>query len=175
MKSWSSLPDAAHNIQKDTRTISRRSAIFIGTMVDSGTDKTTQEEEVGSVDLYSVKASFFCPDGGGGELPDYELYIIRSHFIRFDLQKASFDIPIVGSKGKLRDDGSPFCVNDIRQSFILWNEGVITEPHHAAKVVVVKAGAGKAGDKIMEAVRFSRFLLHFNTICDIEKNRYHSD
>ena len=48
-------------------------------MVDCGTDKTAQEEGVGSMDLYAIKARFFGPDGGIDELPDYILYSNFAH------------------------------------------------------------------------------------------------
>ena len=129
-------------------------------MVDCGTDKTAQEEEVGSMDLYAIEARFFGPDGGIDELPDYILYLIGSHIIWFDSHKASFDFPIVCSKGKLCDHRDSFCVDDIRQFFILWNEGVITQPHHAAIVVVMQRDAGTACNDGTDSA-FCQFFVYF--------------
>ena len=64
--------------------------------------------------------------GSINELPDYKLNFIISHIIRFDLHITSVNLPVIGSESKLRDDRNTFCVDDIGQFFILWDESVIT-------------------------------------------------
>ena len=166
MKLWSSRPDAAHNIQKDTGAILSRTSVLIGAMIDRRTDKTAQKEEVGCMYLYAIKACFFCPDSGGGELFDDKLYLIRSHIIWFNLHKAAFDFAVIGSKCKLCDNGNSFCMNEICQVFVLRNEGIITQPHHAPKVVVMKGNTGEACDDGADPalrqfpVDFIRFFCH---------------
>ena len=66
MKRRRSLPDAVHDIQKDTGTIFSRTAVHIGAMIDRGADEASQEKEMRRVDLYAVKSCLICTDTGTG-------------------------------------------------------------------------------------------------------------
>ena len=118
------------------------------------------------VDLYAVKVCFSRTDGGIDELPDHVLYLIRVHIIRLNLHISSINFPVISPECKLCDNGDSFCMYDIRQSLILWNERVITQTHHAAKVVVVKGNTGEAGDDGSDTTFCQFFVNRIRFFCD---------
>ena len=142
-----SFPYTCQNLQQDTAAVFCGAAVGIGPVVYGAADKTAQEKEMRCVNLYTVETCLFRADGRLDKLADNMMDFLFFHVVGFHLLEApTGQWAVIRAQGQLGKDRTAFFMDDVRQRFVLGNQRVVGEAHHAAEIKVIGGNTGEAGD-----------------------------